>query len=121
MKGRAWFDEISILASEPAMTPLARDINLLINPDFSQGLTGWNFFSVSGTPKLDWGVTNVGGGHDSSLYLTQPQPVDKVNYSGFFQTINNLYRTNDNAILTRMGEDQRTGRVGLAQPHLLLP
>jgi hypothetical protein len=99
-EGRAWFDGLSLMAAEPVQTPLPRDVNLLANPDFQRGTLFWNFFSVPGTPKVDWGIANGGDRFGPCIYLTQPQPIDKINYSGFFQPINNLYRTRDEAVLS---------------------
>ena len=99
-EGRAWFDGISLVASEAVRTPLPRDTNLLANPDFSLGTLFWNFFSIPDTPKVDWGIADGGVGSGPCIFLTQPQPIDKANYSGFFQVINNLYRTRDQAVLS---------------------
>jgi hypothetical protein len=99
-EGRAWFDGLSLKASEPVQAPLPRDVNLLANPDFSQGTLFWYFFSIPGTPKVDWGIANGGDRFGPCIYLTQPFPIDKANYSGFFQVINNLYRTRDEAVLS---------------------
>lgn len=99
-EGRAWFDGLSLVAAEHVQTSLPRETNLLANPDFSQGTLFWNFFSIPGTPKVDWGIVSGGGGSGSSIYLTQPQSIDKANFSGFFQVINNLYRTRDEAVLS---------------------
>jgi hypothetical protein len=114
-EGKAWFDEISLTAVERVPAPLPRDENLLRNPDFAQSTLYWHYFSVPGTPKVDWGVRDSGGATGPNLFLTQPSPVDQSQYSGFYQVVNGLDHTTDLATLRgRVRAEDLEGEAWLA-------
>ncbi len=89
-EGQAWFDDLSLVAQEPDHNPAALDSNLLQNPSFAAGLEGWHFFSVTGAPKISWGVKPAGLDKGNVLWMRSEHSTLPENYSGFYQVRNNL-------------------------------
>ncbi len=99
-EGQAWFDDLSLTASEPEIKPVEINSNLLENPSFSEGLKGWHYFSVMDTPKTSWGIAPVGLDSGNALWMRSEQSASPQNYSGFYQVLNSLYHTSGRIVFS---------------------
>jgi hypothetical protein len=90
-KGRAWFDDISLVVQEREDLVVSGE-NLLVNPSFEEGTSHWYLFSDYPGPGLEYGTLPVGQDGGPALYLRQDgETATEARLSGLYQNVCGLY------------------------------
>lgn len=110
-KGKAWFDEVSLEVEEREAYP-PEGVNLLDNPSFEAGATGWHiFFSGTDTPPA-YGPEAGWSGEGLSLRVDNGPGLGPSAHTGFFQTITGLSGHKGALFLRgRIGSRSMSGRA----------
>lgn len=85
-KGRAWFDEVSLVVEEGTDGP-ATGVNLLRNPSFEEGVSGWHLFLEGTSVPPVYGTSAGWSGEGQSLRVENPAGSDAAAHTGFYQSM----------------------------------
>ncbi len=85
-KGRAWFDEVSLVVEEKKEGP-AEGVNLLRNPSFEEGVNSWHLFLEGSAAPPSYGPSAGWTGAGYSLRVENPAGSDAAAHTGFYQSL----------------------------------
>ncbi len=88
--GKAWFDEISAVPRERLHSPPPYEVNLLRNPDFQEGLSGWGLLPTDPLVRSGWGISDDGPGGGKALFIQPVAPAAEPNPTFFYQAVSGL-------------------------------